>query len=292
MKFLLVRIIIQFAYVNTVIFSGIQVYYMLPRIFNAVMVFFAIPIFLIFVFKYIGQLLIKILKEDKVDEDLLIVPLGISAVTLWLALLASLADFTGAGYINLIKKQFFKNVTVSQAHNYSSAGYISFSDGNIAVDFHGAVHQTTKKKSGDSYSRTRHSYYAYPIVTAGWTKEQPVNAWLCESLSNSLSVSFKDQEKPRIPKLKLDVIQGVPVHDPYDIRDYSKAIENAITKHGLKVHPEYLLMNNNELSYESLIELWRFRFIIFMSIVNLLWVGIPGFLMVNDYRTGLKLSDY
>jgi hypothetical protein len=283
MKSLLIRVILQFAYVNSVMLVGIQIYSMLPRILNVLLVFLVIPIFLIFVCKYLGLFMFKILKADLENDDVLVVPLGISAATLWLALTSSLFDFSGGNYVQLIQHQAFENVPVKDAHKYSHAGYIRFSDGRVALDYYGVSHHTSTRKSGDVRSRIRHSYYTYPVVSEDWTPDQPIHAWLCESTSNSESTSLKDEEHPRLPGLMIRDVKGMLVRNPYDVNYYSQAIENAIKQHGVKAHPKGLLIAYQERSYDRLLDVQRFRFMIFMGMVNMLWVGVPGLLMFRNF---------
>jgi hypothetical protein len=159
MKSLLIRMVLQCAYVNSVMLVGIQVYPMLPRFLNALLVFLVIPMCLIFVYKSLGRFILTMLKADLENDDVLVGQLGISAATLWLALASSLFEFSGGNYVQLLQHQAVENVPIQDTHKYSHAGYIRFSDGRAAFDYAGVSHHTSTRKSGDVRSRIRHSYY-------------------------------------------------------------------------------------------------------------------------------------
>ena len=259
---------------------------MLPRILNALLVFLVIPIALIFVFKSLGLFMFTRLHADLENEDVLVVPLGISAATLWLALLASIFEFSGGNYMQLLQHPAFENVPVQDAHTYSHAGYVRFSDGRVAFDDSGVSRHTSTKKSGDEYSQMHHAYYAYPVVTDAWTPDQPIHAWLCESTSTSSSMSEQgDEGAPRLPGLQIRDVKGTPIRDPYDVNYCSQAIENAVKNHNVTAHPEGLIIAYKEQPYERLLDRQRFRFLIFMGVVNMLWVVGPGLLMFMSVWT-------
>jgi hypothetical protein len=93
---------------------------------------------------------------------------------------------------------------------------------------------------------------------------------------------LKDEEHPRLPELMIRDVKGLLVRDPYGVIYYSQAIENAVKKHGIKAHSEGILIAYQERSYDRLLDVQRFRFIIFMGVVNMFWVGIPGLLMFKN----------
>ena len=91
-----------------------------------------------------------------------------------------------------------------------------------------------------------------------------------------------DEGSPRLPSLQIRDVKGTPIRDPYDVNYCSQAIENAVKNHGVNAHPEGLLIAYQERSYDRLFDVERSRFLIFMGVVNMLWVGGAGLLMFRE----------
>lgn len=286
MKSVTISLLLLFAYVNSVIFSGLLLYPELPRFISVLVVFLVLPIVLVFVFRYLSRLLIVYLNLDVQDEEQLVSPLPIFAGTLALPMVLVLfADFAGGNYLYLIQNSRIKDVSIIDAENYTNAGYVEFMNGRVELTKAGLSQSRTGSNNGSTRSITIHSYYVYPVVTRDWNSNMPISIWLCESISNPESMSSKYKDYPKVPGMVFKKVQGIPIHDSYAIHSYSGAIENATRKHNIKSVSNPLLLAYQKNPYPQLLEKQRVRFFIFLGVVNLLWVGGFGFLIIRDFKS-------
>jgi hypothetical protein len=282
----------MFAYVNSIIFTGLLLYPELPRFVSVLVVFLALPIALVFVFRYLARVLIMPLKLKVRDAEELTSPLPIFSVTLALPMMIVLfADFAGGNYLQLLSYPVSEDVLIVDVENYTEAGYVSFKDGIVKLKNTGFTQNRTSRNNGTGRSVTLHSYYVYPVVARGWTSDIPVSIWLCESVSNPESMPSKFRDHPKIPELIVEKIQGTTIKDPYAIHSYGKAIENAAKRYNIKSVSNPLLLAYQDNPYPQLIDRQQQRFFVFLGIVNLLWVGGFGFLIFRDYKRKQKLKQ-
>jgi len=275
----------MFAYVNSVIFTGLLLYPELPRFVSVLVVFLVVPIALVFVFRYLARVLIVHLELKVQDEEQLTSPLPIFAVTLALPMIIVLfADFSGGNYLQLIQNALIKDVSIIDAENYTDAGYVEFKDGKVDLTKAGFSQSRTGSNNGSTRSITLHSYYVYPVVARDWRSNMPISIWLCESVSNPESMPTKYRVYPKIPGLVLKKVQGIPIQDPYAIHSYGEAIENATKRYKIQSVPNPLLLAYKDIPYPQLLEKQRVRFFVFLSVVNILWVGGFGFLIIRDFK--------
>lgn len=279
---LLLSISLLFAFVNSVMFSGILLFPILPRFISVLVVFIALPIFLVFVYKYLWKVLIAIFKFDIRHEDELVGPLAMSAVTLSIPLaMALFAEFAGGNYLHLRLRPAIDWVSLEEAPNYSRAGFVELTEGRVEPRLSGITRRSTSSTNGNTRTRTIHSYYVYPVIPEDWNPTQPIHAWLCESVSNPESTPYKMRTRPEIPELEIQEIKGIPIHDAYSTNSFRKAIANSTKNHNILSHPQALLLAFRDLPYSHVVNQQGQRFSIFLSVVNLLWVGGFGFVMVK-----------
>jgi len=285
MKSVFISLLLLFAFVNCVILAGLLLYPELPRFVSVLVVFLVLPIVLVFIFRYLARVLIVHLYLDVENEDELVSALPILAVTLALPMgIVLFAGFAGGNYLQLVKNSVIDNVSIMDAENYVDVGYVGFKDGKVKLKNAGFSQNRTSTNNGSTRSITLHSYYAYPVVSKHWTSDKPITIWVCESVSNPESMPSKYRDYPKIPGLEIEKVQGIPIRDPYAIHSYGKAIENAIRRHNIKSVSQPLLLAYQNIPYLQLIEKQRKRFFIFLGVINLLWVGGFGFLIIRDFK--------
>ncbi|MEZ5584123.1 MAG: hypothetical protein R3F37_16500 [Candidatus Competibacteraceae bacterium] len=281
MKSVFISILLLFAYVNSVVLSGLLLYQELPRFFSVLVVFFVLPIALVFVFRTLARMLAICFNLDVDNAEELVSPLPIFAVTLVLPMgMFLFADFAGGNFLQIINNSVIKDVSIIDAEKYTDVGYVEFKDGKVELTKTGFSQNMTHNNNRS----TLHSYYVYPVVARGWTVDKPIAIWLCDSVSNPESMPSRYRDSPKIPELVIEKVQGIPIRDAYAIHSYGEAIENATRRHNIKSVSQPLLLAYQNIPYLELVEKQRLRFFIFLGVINFLWVGGFGFLIIRDFK--------
>ena len=185
------------------------------------------------------------------------------------AILMFVAGFGYKEYADVAQGRILHNIPVSEAAYFTDAVGFSFTDARVAGEFPGSYTYSYQDK--DSGTRKTVVVHAAPLVSRGWTPDQPVSLWA--ACRQDQGPCRRTWEKDLGSAIKASAI---------NYPDFEQAVQDAIAKHQLGRIPELLIMEWVE-SPEQAVKhrKWFFRFLCLM--VFTVWaVGILHILVQGN----------
>ncbi|MCK5535475.1 MAG: hypothetical protein KAI79_01545 [Bacteroidales bacterium] len=274
--------ILQILFVNSIITIFILNFHKLPQIYSAAIFLFLLPAAILGIFMAVIK---KYIKAYRTYRDLILMTLGISALSLWLPML--IAIFTGPQeYGKVLRSKIAHDIEIRDIPQNADALWITFNEGILLYDLKGEYHETEKSRIKDSSGGLVNTFYIYPLVSRQWTFDEPIQAFICEKATNKQ----EDLENWNLPYLlknrsHLSKNGGLMINNPSKLKVYSRALLKLAKTKDIKISPNVIFIEPIE-DFQTHYKQSRISFYLFYILVNLFWVGTTGLgLWINRRKT-------
>lgn len=274
--------IIQIIFVNSVIFIFLFNFHRLPQIYNFICFLFLIPLFLFGLFLAI---IFKYFKPYRAYRDLILITLGASTATLWMPMLIGI--YSGAqefGKVLKSKKAF--NIQLKDIPQNNDAIWMTFDKGILRYDYKMEYHEITRNNKKSDTKKDITSYYIYPLVSSQWTADEAVLVFFCEEKKYNQQKN-DHWDLPILTESDMNLAKkgGLVISDEKELKMYSRALLKLLRLKDLSIS-EYTVFIKPYGSFEKYYLKYKYNFYFFIILVNLLWVGTTGvILLINRKKT-------